>query len=206
MMKIILDYLDELYPNPKPELKYNNDFEFLIAVVLSAQTTDKKVNKVTEVLFDKYNIDTLNTAKIEDLEYILKPLGMSIKKAIYIKSITNTIIEKYNYKIPNNREKLMTLSGVGRKTANVVLSHLYQIPYIAVDTHVNRISKRLNIAKEEDDVLKVEERLYKVIPKDIYLKIHLQLVLFGRYKCKAIKPECNECKLKGICKYYKKTR
>jgi len=195
-----------LYPNPKPELNYNNDFEFLIAVVLSAQTTDKKVNKVTDVLFNKYNIDTLKESKLEDLEYIIKPLGMFKKKALYIKSISNDIINKYNYKVPNNREELMTLNGVGRKTANVVLSHLYKMPYIGVDTHVNRVSKRLNIAKEDDNVLKVEEKLYKVIPKDRCLKTHLQLVLFGRYKCKAIKPECIDCKLQDICKYYKRTR
>lgn len=206
MMKKIFDYFDELYPNPKPELNYNNEFEFLIAVVLSAQTTDKKVNKATEILFKKYDIDSLIDADINDLIEILRPIGMSKKKSMFIKSIASEIKNKYNYVVPKEREILMTLSGVGRKTANVVLSHLSNMPYIAVDTHVSRVSKRLNLAKPNDDVLEIENKLYKLIPEDRCLKTHLQMVLFGRYKCKAIKPLCEDCKLQDICNYYKKTR
>lgn len=204
MMKKIFDYFDELFPNPKPELNYNNEFEFLIAIVLSAQTTDIKVNKATEVLFKKYNIDSLINAKKEDLVKILKPIGMSKKKSEYVQSIAKDIKEKYNYKIPKDRDTLMTLNGVGRKTANVFLSHIYNMPYIAVDTHVSRVSKRLLLVDEKDDVLTIEQKLYKIIPKERSLKTHLQMVLFGRYKCKAIKPICYDCKLQDICSYYKK--
>ncbi len=203
-MKKIFDYLDELYDDPKPELNYTNDFEFLIAIVLSAQSTDKKVNKVTSILFSKYNIDTLSKANREDIELILKPLGMSKKKSKYIIDISKEIASN-DRKIPRDRDSLMKLSGVGRKTANVFLSHLFNMPYIAVDTHVSRVSKRLGLVNEEDDVLTIENKLYKLVPKDRCLKTHIQFVLFGRYICKAIKPKCDICKLKEQCLYYKKT-
>lgn len=206
MMNRIFDYFDELFPNPKPELNYNNEFEFLIAIVLSAQTTDAKVNKVTKIIFKNYDIDSLINVETEELIKILKPIGMSKKKSEYIKSIAKDIKEKYNYQIPKDRDILMTLDGVGRKTANVFLSHVCNMPYIAVDTHVSRISKRLNLAKEKDNVLEVEQKLYKLVPKERSLKTHLQMVLFGRYKCKAVKPICYNCKLQDICNYYKKTR
>lgn len=202
-MNEIFDYLDELFESPKGELNYNSDVELLIATLLSAQTTDKKVNKVTEVLF-KNTILEISNMNIKDIEEILKPLGMYNKKAQYVKNVTTTLLEKYNGKVPNNRKELMTLSGVGRKTANLVLSVLYNEPFIAVDTHILRVSKRLNMAKPKDNALQVENKLYKIIPKDRMLKTHHQLVLFGRYKCKAIKPECVDCKLKNICNYYKK--
>ena len=127
-MNRIFDYLDELFPNPKCELIYNDDFEFLISVVLSAQTTDKKVNSVTRILFNKYDKSTLKDANIEDLKTILKPLGMSDKKSLYIKNISKDIIEKYNGIIPNTLEELIKLDGVGRKTANLVLATLYNKP------------------------------------------------------------------------------
>lgn len=204
-MKKIFDYLDELYEDPKPELNYNNEFEFLIAIVLSAQSTDKKVNKVTEQIFSIYDINSLSKANNKDIEKILKPLGMSKKKAQYIIQISQDILNKYNNKIPTDREELIKLSGVGRKTANVFLSHLYNKPYIAVDTHVSRVSKRLGLVDQDDDVLTIENKLYKIVPKDRCLKTHIQMVLFGRYICKAIKPDCKNCKLKDQCLYYKKT-
>lgn len=206
MMKKIFDYFDELFPNPKPELNYNNEFEFLIAIVLSAQTTDIKVNKATEKLFKKYNIDTLISADINDLINILRPIGMSKKKSEYIKSIAKDIKEKYDYKIPKKRDELITLRGVGRKTANVFLSQIANKPYLAVDTHVSRVSKRLDLVKKTDDVLTIENKLYKLIPKERILKTHLQMVFFGRYKCKSIKPICIDCKLKDICNHHKRTR
>ena len=147
-MNRIFDYLDELFPNPKCELEYSSDFEFLIAVVLSAQTTDKKVNKVTKVLFSKYDINSLKDASIDEIKNILKPLGMSDKKALYIKNISRDLIEKYNGVIPNTIEELVKLDGVGRKTANLVLSTLYNKPYFAVDTHVSRVTKRLGLVPD----------------------------------------------------------
>jgi endonuclease-3 len=203
-MNKLFDYLDELYPNPRSELNYSNDFELLIAVVLSAHTTDKKVNMVTKVLFSRYDIKRLKEEDIKVLEDILKPIGMAHKKAIYIKNIAKDLYDNYNSIIPKTREELMKLSGVGRKTSNLVLSVIYNEPFIAVDTHINRVSKRLMIANEKDSNEVIEKKLHKIIPTDRLLKAHHQLVLFGRYKCKATKPECSDCKLKDICKYKKR--
>jgi len=199
MIKII-NYLDKLFPNPKCELNYKKDYELLIAIVLSAQTTDKRVNIVTDILFNKYSLKTLKEANLKDLEDIIRPVGSFRKKASYIKNIATILVDEYNCVVPTDREVLMTFPGVGRKTINVFLSEYYNIPAIGVDTHVERVSKRLGLAKKNDSVLEVEKKLEKKFNKDIWAKIHLQLVLFGRYRCKAIKPECRDCKLKDICK------
>ncbi len=204
MMNEIFNYLDELIPNPKCELNYSNDFEFLISVILSAQTTDKKVNNVTKVLFDKYDINTLSTADINDLKLILKPLGMADKKSIYIKNVSNKLLNEFNGIIPDDFNKLVQFDGVGRKTANLVLSTLYNKPYFAVDTHVERVCKRLGLVNKNYDVLKVEKEMYKLIPNNRINRSHHQFVLFGRYYCKSINPKCETCKLKDICKYNKK--
>lgn len=201
-MNRIFEFFDELFPNPKCELKYNSDFEFLIAVVLSAQTTDKKVNNITYILFEKYDINTLANINIDELEVILRPLGMSYKKAIYIKSICSDVKNKFNNKIPNNMSDLLKLKGVGRKTANLVLSTLYNEPYFAVDTHVSRVTKRLGLVDEKSDVFQIEEQMYKLIPKNKINNLHHQFVLFGRYYCKSKKPLCEGCKLTDLCKYY----
>ena len=196
-MNEIIDYLDELIPNAKCELEYNKDYELLIAVMLSAQTTDKRVNEVTRILFKKYpNLKLLSEADINDIISIVKPLGIT-KKAYNVINIAKTL-EKIGY-VPNEREFLESLPGVGRKTANVVLSNLYNEPCIAVDTHVKRVSNRLGISNSSD-VLKIEEDLNNFFPKEKLAKLHHQLVLFGRYYCKAKNPECLNCKLKNICK------
>lgn len=199
-MNEIINYLDELIPNAVCELNYNKDYELLIAVMLSAQTTDKKVNMVTSVLFDKYpSLESLRDADINDIIDIIRPIGTFNKKALNIKSIAHELISKQNGIVPNDRVFLESLSGVGRKTANVVLSNLYDEPCIAVDTHVSRVSKRLGIAKESDDVLMIEKKLTKKIPKDKLNRMHHQLVLFGRYYCKARNPLCDTCGLREIC-------
>ena len=203
MINKILDYLDELYPNPKCELEYTKDYELLIAIVMSAQTTDKRVNMVNKVLFKKYqSIKELSEASLEDIEKIIKPIGTYKKKAVFIKEISTKLINDNIKVIPNDREYLSSFPGVGRKTINVFLSVIYNEPLVAVDTHVNRVSKRLKLAKDGDDVLEVEKKLMKKIPKDKWNKVHHQLVFFGRYKCKSISPLCTDCKLKDICKYY----
>lgn len=202
--EIISKYLDELFPNPKCELIYHNDYELLIAIVLSAQTTDKRVNMVTPILFSKYpTLEKLSEAPIDLLEEILKPIGSFRKKAIYVKDIAYNLTTKYQGIVPTDREKLEKLKGVGRKTINVFLSEYYNFPAIAVDTHVERISKRLRIASKKATVLEVEEKLQKFFPKDEWAKRHLQLVLFGRYHCKAVKPDCSSCPLKELCTDYK---
>ena len=201
----ISEYLDYLFPNPKCELIYNNDYELLIAIVLSAQSTDKRVNTVTPIIFSKYNsLSKLKKAPLEDLEKIIRPVGSFRKKSSYIKDIATIIDEQYNGVVPKDRDILVTFPGVGRKTANVFLSEYYNEPAIAVDTHVERVSKRLKLASKKDDVLKIEKKLMKVFPKEEWAKRHLQMVLFGRYHCKAVKPNCSECKLIDICSEKKK--
>ena len=199
--KDILDYLNEVVPNPVCELNYNKDYELLIAVMLSAQTKDARVNKVTKVLFSKYDsLEKLKNASIKDIENIIKELGNYHKKAEDVINIAKILDEKYDGKVVNNREILESLPMVGRKTTNVVLSELFNEPTIAVDTHVERVSKRLGIAKKDDDVLKVEEKLKRNFDKDIWGRLHKQLVLFGRYHCTSRNSSCDNCKLKKYCK------
>ena len=203
-VEMIEDYLDELFKEPKCELNYNNDYELLIAIVLSAQTTDKRVNSVTSILFDKYDsLDKLMNADIKDIENILRPLGSFRKKALYVKEIARTLVVDYDGKVPIKRKELEAMPGVGRKTVNVFLGEFYNVPLIAVDTHVERVSKRLGLAKDNDDVRGVEEKLKRKFKREDWAKRHLQLVLFGRYHCKAISPNCDNCKLNNICKYKK---
>lgn len=203
----IINYLNELFPNPHCELLYNKDYELLIAIVLSAQTTDKRVNIVSRELFSKYDtLDKLAKAKYVDVSNIIRSLGTYTKKSKYVVDIAKKLVKDNNYQVPNNRKYLETLPGVGRKTINVFLAVIYNEPCFAVDTHVERVSKRLGIASIKDSPLKVEEKLMKKFPKDKWINLHHQLVFFGRYKCKALKPECCSCKLKEICKYYKKKK
>lgn len=199
----ILDYLDTLFPDATCELSYNKDYELLIATVLSAQCTDKRVNMVTKELFKKYDIFSLANASLSEIEKIIRPVGTYTRKAYYIKKIAESLIKDYDGAVPNNRDYLESLPGVGRKTCNVVLSNLYNVPAIAVDTHVERVSKRLKLARKNDSVLSVEKKLMKFFPKDKWSRVHHQLVLFGRYKCKSISPECQFCTLKDYCDYYK---
>lgn len=197
---VIEEYLDLLFPSPKCELIYNSDYELLIAIVLSAQSTDKRVNTVTPGIFSKYkDLKELKKAHLEDLEDIIRSVGSFRKKASYVKDIACILDEEYNGVVPKNRDDLIKLPGVGRKTANVFLGEFYNIPCIAVDTHVERVSKRLRLASMSDNVLEIEKRLEKAFPKDVWAKRHLQLVLFGRYYCKAVKPMCDDCGLKDIC-------
>ena len=200
-MNKILEYLEKLFPNPICELEYNKDYEFLISIMLSAQTTDKRVNKVSKVLFNKYKtLEDLANADVLDIENIIRELGSYKKKSIYVKDIATSLLNNWKGYVPNDRKYLESLSGVGRKTVNVFLGEIYNEPTIAVDTHVERVSKRLKLASDKDSVLEVEKKLMKKIPKEKWNRTHHQLVLFGRYHCKAIKPMCENCELKSICK------
>ena len=200
-MNKIFSYLDELIKNPVCELEFNKDYELLIATVLSAQTTDKRVNNVTKVLFIKYpSIEALSKASISDIESIIKEIGTYHKKAIFVKEIATRLVSDNIKVLPNNREYLESLPGVGRKTTNVFLSVIYNEPAIAVDTHVARVSKRLGLVNESDMVDIIEKKLMKKVPKERWSRTHHQFVLFGRYYCKAKNPICNNCKLKDICK------
>lgn len=193
--------LDEIIPNPKCELNYNKDYELLLATVLSAQATDKSVNKVTAVLFKKYNnLKKLKNADIQDLKQIIKPIGTYERKSAYIKEIARILDEEYNGVVPKDRKALENMPGVGRKTANLVLNNIYNVPAFAVDTHVKRVSARLGLSKENDDVDVVEKKLMRKFKREEWGRRHHQLVLFGRYYCKAKNPECEHCKLKKYCK------
>ena len=205
MMNDIVEYFDKLFPNPQCELNYNCDYELLIAIVLSAQSTDKRVNSVTPIIFSKYpTLIDLKDADLADLENIIYPVGSYHKKSIYVKEIAKILVDKYNGVVPKNREELTLFPGVGRKTVNVFLSEFYKEPAFAVDTHVERIAKRLGLAKKNDNVVVVENKLMKKFPRESWGKIHLQMVLFGRYYCKAMKPICKTCLLIDICKEKKK--
>lgn len=199
----ICSYFDTIYSNPKCELLYNKDYELLIAVMLSAQCTDKRVNMVTRELFDKYTtIDELANAKKEDIIRIVKPVGTFNKKSVFVKQIAISLVKFHGGVVPNDRTYLESLPGVGRKTTNVVLGLLYNVPCIPVDTHVSRVSKRLDLVSENDDVEVIEKKLMKLFPINNWIKIHYQMVLFGRYKCKSQKPDCMDCKLKKHCKRF----
>lgn len=199
----IISYLDELFPDARCELIYNKDYELLIATVLSAQCTDKRVNMVTKELFSKYDIYSLAASDRKEIEKIIRPVGTYTRKAIYIKTIATELVKNYNGVVPNDRDFLESLPGIGRKTCNVVLSNIYDVPAIAVDTHVERVSKRLGLARKNDSVLTVEKKLMKYFPKEKWSRLHHQLVLFGRYKCKSISPNCEGCKFQEFCKYKK---
>lgn len=202
----IFNYLDELISNPVCELDYSKDYELLIAVMLSAQTTDKRVNTVTKVLFSKYpTVLDLSKANLDDVKDIIKSLGTYSKKAYNVIAISKRLIEDASGMVPNNREFLESLPGVGRKTTNVVLGILFNVPCIAVDTHVARVAVRLGFAKDGDTVYEIEKKLTNKIQKDNMIKIHHQLLLFGRYYCKAVKPECSTCKIYDICKEKRKS-
>ena len=199
----LLDYLDELFPAARCELFYSRDYELVIAVMLSAQTTDKSVNAVTQVLFKKYSsLDELNNASLEDIEEILKPIGLYKNKAKNLKGIVEDLIERFNYVVPSNKVELMTLPGVGNKTAGVIRAEIFQIPDLPVDTHILRIAKRLNLAKKDDEPIDVEKKLKKIIPQERWIKSHHQLIHFGRYFCTARSPQCDNCKIKDMCTSY----
>lgn len=196
---LIINELDLLFPDARCELEYSKDYELLLSVMLSAQTTDKRVNIVTRELYSKYDtLEKLDSLSISELNEYLKTIGFHKTKSNYFKKIVSELI-KIGY-VPNDREFLENLPGVGRKTASVVLGQLFNEPSFAVDTHVYRVSKRLGITKEKDDVLKTEIKLKKYFPKEMWNRVNSQLVLFGRYNCTSKNPKCDTCNLKSICK------
>lgn len=188
--------LDRMIPHPKCPLNYTKDYELLLAVMLSAQTTDERVNMVTEKLF-QYDIEELANMEIEAIENIIKPVGTQRRKAEYVKRITTSLIENYEGKVPHDRVYIESLPGVGHKTCNVVFAELFKEPSLAVDTHVTRVSKRLGLAQEKDDVLTIEKKLCDYFEMEDWREVHVQLVLFGRHCCKAIKPLCQDCPFKN---------
>ena len=199
--QFIADYIDSLFPDAKCELFYQKDYELVIAVMLSAQTTDKAVNQVTESLFKDYStLKELDNASLEDIENHIKRLGMYKNKAANIKGIAHVLLTDFDGVVPSDKDLLQTLPGIGNKSAGVIRAEVFKIPDLPVDTHIIRITNRLGIAKKSDAPIDIERKLKKIIPEDSWIKSHHQLIHFGRYFCTARLPKCKECKLKDICK------
>lgn len=199
----IINTLSDVYNEPKCELNFSNNYELLVAVILSAQCTDKRVNQVTAKLFEKFNTpEKMIKLSQEELEDKIRSCGFFHNKAKHILEMSRELIEKYNGIVPSNKESLKNLAGVGEKTANVVLAVGFNIPAIAVDTHVFRVSNRLGLANAES-VEKTQQQLEKILPKNKWINMHYMLVLHGRYVCKSQKPKCGECKLQKFCNFYK---
>lgn len=197
----ILNTFDEMFPDARCVLNHSNNLELLVAVMLSAQTTDESVNKLTSHLFQKYKtVDDYANASLSELESDLHSIGLYRNKAKNIKAMAVALQTRFNGVVPASHDALISLPGVGRKTTNVVMAEGFGYPAIAVDTHVERISKRLGFAKPEDTVLTVEKKLMKTIPKNRWIKTHHQMIFFGRYHCKAMSPHCKECPLVDLCK------
>ena len=195
-------YIDSLFPDAKCELFYTCDYELVIAVMLSAQTTDKAVNNVTQSLFKDYpTLKDLDNAPLEDIENHIKSLGLYKNKAANIKGIAHKLLTDFDGKVPSDKNLLQTLPGIGNKSAGVIRCEVFKIPDLPVDTHIIRITNRLGIANSKDEPIDIERKLKKIIPEESWIKSHHQLIHFGRYFCTARSPKCSECKLKNICKY-----
>lgn len=192
--------MDERYPSVGCELNYNKDYELVIAVMLSAQTTDVSVNKVTAVLFSKYkSLEQLANASLEDIEEIIRSIGLYKNKAKNVLGIATDLVEKYGGKVPSDKGELQKLSGVGNKTAGVIRAEIFHIPDLPVDTHILRISKRLKIVDSSADSYKTEMKLKSLISEDRWIKTHHQLIHFGRDMCTARNPQCENCKISEFC-------
>jgi endonuclease-3 len=200
-MRRTLDTIAGMFPDARCELNHRNPFELLIAVLLSAQCTDETVNKVTASLFDKYKKpeDYLNVP-LEELENDIRRIGLFRNKSANIQKLCRILLDKYGGEVPREHDALTELPGVGRKTANVVVSNAFDVPAIAVDTHVERVAKRLGAAKQGDSVLEVEKKLMRLVPRDEWTITHHRLIFFGRYHCKAQNPKCEVCPLLDRCK------
>jgi len=197
----VLDTMGEMFPNAHCELNHTNPFELTIAVLLSAQCTDALVNRVTAHLFQKYRTpEDYLAVPLEELEQDIRSIGLYRNKAKNIQKLCQLLLEQYGGEVPQSHEELMKLPGVGRKTANVVVSTAFGVPAIAVDTHVERVSKRLGIARWKDTPLQVEETLMKKIPRDEWSIAHHRFIFFGRYHCKAQNPQCAVCPLFDLCR------
>ncbi|QLK86159.1 endonuclease III [Staphylococcus sp. 17KM0847] len=197
----MIDIIDEMFPDAECELIHDNPFELTIAVLLSAQCTDNTVNKVTKTLFQKYHTpEDYLAVSLEELQNDIRSIGLYRNKAKNIQKLCQSLIDKFNGEVPSQHEQLVSLAGVGQKTANVVMSVAFGEPALAVDTHVERVSKRLGICRWKDNVTEVERRLTSIIPKSRWTKSHHQLIFFGRYHCLAKKPKCDVCPLLPDCR------
>ena len=199
----VIDYFTVTRPDAETELHYGNAYELLVAVILSAQCTDKRVNMTTPALFAQYpNMASLARADYDDLFAIIKSISFPGNKTRHLMGMANMVMERFKGEIPMTVEELVLLPGVGRKTANVITSVIDQQPNMAVDTHVFRVSARIGLTVNARNPLQTEQQLVKYIPRELVYKFHHWLILHGRYICIARKPKCPECGLKPVCKYY----
>lgn len=199
----IIDYFQKSNPNPTTELKYKNGYELLVAVILSAQTQDKRVNSVTPALFEKYpTVEDMAKATPDDVYSYISSVTYANNKSDYLVRMANMLINKYKGKIPEDENELQNLPGVGRKTANVIAATLFNRPVIAVDTHVMRVSERIGLVINARSPLEVEEQLVRYMPKEIMSKMSHWLILHGRYTCTARNPQCKKCGIREVCRYY----
>jgi len=202
---LLKQYLDRLFPRARCELVYQRDYELVIAVVLSAQTTDRAVNKATPLLFAHFDtLEKLKRAPIEVIESDIHALGLSHHRAKSIKDIATMLMDKYGGVVPSEAQRLLELPGVGNKTMNVIQAELFHVPAIAVDTHVERISKRLRFAKKGDVPDVVEKKLKALFSPRDYIKINHQIIDFGRAICTARNPRCQACEMRLICAEYRR--
>ncbi|MGE9903480.1 endonuclease III [Streptococcus alactolyticus] len=203
-LRKVLAIIGEMYPDAHCELDYQTPFQLLVAVILSAQTTDKSVNKVTPQLWQHYpTIADLAAANVVDVENDLRTIGLYKNKARNIVKTARAVLQDFDGVVPKTHKELESLPGVGRKTANVVLAEIYKVPSLAVDTHVSRVAKRLNISAQDASVTEIEHDLMKKIPKRDWIVTHHRLIFFGRYFCLAKNPKCAICPVQSYCKYYK---
>lgn len=206
MLKLdIKQKLEELFPNAGCELNYSNIYELSVAVILSAQTTDKSVNLVTPLLFTKYpTINDLAIAKAEDVQQIIRQIGLFVRKSQLIIGFAKTVVEKYQGIVPDTIEELIKIPGIGRKTANVIVSEGYKKPGFAVDVHVSRVTKRLGLVDDSFDPVKIEYALKELFKEEDWHQMHHLLIFMGRYLCKAQNPMCDNCPFVNDCQYNKK--
>ena len=198
----IIKLIKKTYPSASCELNFSNNFELLVAVVLSAQCTDKRVNMVAPQLFKVANNPFLmSKLSVEKIEEIIKPCGFYHSKAKNIKNLSLALVNNYNGIVPQQKEQLIKLPGVGEKTASVVVAEAFKTPAIAVDTHVHRVSNRLGLVSEKSPI-NTQKELEKILPKNFWIDAHHSLVLHGRYVCKSRNPNCINCVFNGVCKYY----
>lgn len=199
----VIEYFQKTNPNPTTELKHNNEYELLVATILSAQTTDKRVNMVTPALFEKYpSIDKLAKATPDEVYPFISSVNYANNKSSHIVGMAKMVMTRYNGKIPEDTEELQNLPGVGRKTANVIAATLFNKPVLAVDTHVTRVSQRIGLVFDPKNPLDIEEQLTRYIPTEVISKMSHWLILHGRYICTAKNPLCKECGINKVCRYY----
>jgi endonuclease-3 len=201
--KYFIEYFEKNMPIAKSELNYENPYQLIVAVILSAQCTDKRVNMTTPALFERYpDAEALSKATVEEIYELIKSISYPNNKSKNLLGMAKVLMSDFNGIVPEDVDKLQTLPGVGRKTANVVASVAFNKPAMAVDTHVFRVSARIGLTKNAKNPLETEKQLVKYIPESIIPKAHHWLILHGRYVCKARKPDCEKCGINTICEYF----